>query len=540
MRLKQPIDAPRPLLDAPMIHRTRPVYVVLLVVWGLIVVWQLIEHGRVRQAAKVALINRSKDISGTVGLVLRSQRHFGVISQERLESALNALIKPDELTGVSLLNARGEVVTSAGAPIDLESKGLVPTGEHWEPGSVALMNLVDLGTNVTSDIEGSRPTLILSRGELPVPPTNRPSQNPRSNEPGQNAGPPPGPPPELRPEPGPTAPLQPDPASLSTNAVASTNRPARDRDRRRWDGRSPFGRPFWMSEEEYKTALEKKGVHSFVMVLSTQTMTNAVSRDAWLRLIISAFGGIAVLGFGLAWRNLARTSDLEVRLVRASELNTRLKEMNLAAAGLAHETRNPLNIVRGLAQIISRQPDASAEVRERSRSIIEEADRVTAQLNEFINYSRPREVRRTAVNLASVVGEVARSLSSDLEDKAMKLEAAPDLPVIEADEQLLRQALFNLIINAIQAGEQGGTILVVAEKAGPGEVQFDIRDNGPGVPADQRTEIFKPYVTNHPEGTGLGLAIVQQIATAHGWEIRCLANEPKGAIFRLTRVPLAG
>ncbi len=77
-------------------------------------------------------------------------------------------------------------------------------------------------------------------------------------------------------------------------------------------------------------------------------------------------------------------------------MNTHLKEMNLAAAGLAHETRNPLNIIRGLAQMISKQHDTPPEIRDKSRAIMDETDRVTAQLNEFINYSRPREVRRAA------------------------------------------------------------------------------------------------------------------------------------------------
>ena len=506
-----------------MIQRTRPVYLILLAVWVLVVVWQVVEHRRVEKTVRGALINRSKDISSTVGLVLRSQRRFGVISQDRLESALSALIKKDELTGVSILNTRSEVVASAGVPIDLEWTGLVPTGEHWARDSVALMNLVDLGTNVTSETE-SRPTLILSREDMPAPPTNRPT------------------PPIFVPNPNDTN-VPPPNLDGSTNPPlpGSIPPPERgDRRRGRGDGRPQFGRPFWMSEEEYKTAIEKKGVHSFVMILSTRPLTMITNYDLWLRLVISAFAGIAVVGFGMAWRNLARTADLEVRLVRASELNTRLKEMNLAAAGLAHETRNPLNIIRGLAQIISRQQEASAEVREKSRSILDEADRVTAQLNEFINYSRPREVRRTAVKLSAIASELARALGSDLEDKAMKLIVPTDLPTIEADEQLLRQMLFNLILNAIQAGERDGEIRVVAEKVSANEVEFDIRDNGPGVPADQRTEIFKPYVTNHPDGTGLGLAVVQQIATAHGWDIRCLANEPKGAIFRLTHVRLAG
>jgi signal transduction histidine kinase len=506
-----------------MIQRTRAVYVVLLAVWVVVVAWQLVEHRRVEKSVRGALINRSKDISSTVGLVLRSQRRFGVISQERLESALTALIKPEELMGVSLLNTRGEVVASAGVPIDLEWKGLVPTGEHWARESVALMNLVDLGTNVTSDIEGNHPTIILSREDMPTPPTNRPAPPPPGPRLSDTNTPPGMGPSTNFPPPGPTPPPQ-----------------ERDHRRGRGEGRPQFGRPFWMSEEEYKAAIEKKGVHSFVMILSTRPLTMITNYDLWLRLVVSAFAGIAVVGFGVAWRNLARTAELEVRLVRASELNMRLKEMNLAAAGLAHETRNPLNIIRGLAQIISRQQDASAEVREKSRNIIDEADRVTAQLNEFINYSRPREVRRTAVNLDSVVGEVARALGSDLEDKAVKLEAAAGLPIIEADEQLLRQALFNLILNAIQAAERGGEIRIAAEKAAPGEIHLDIRDNGPGVPAGQRAEIFKPYVTNHPDGTGLGLAIVQQIATAHGWAIHCLANEPRGAIFRLTHVRTAG
>ena len=73
------------------------------------------------------------------------------------------------------------------------------------------------------------------------------------------------------------------------------------------------------------------------------------------------------------------------------------------AAGLAHETRNPLNIIRGLAHMISKQPDSSPEVCQKSRDIIDETDRVTAQLNEFIDFSRPREVRRSAVALNSAV-----------------------------------------------------------------------------------------------------------------------------------------
>src|SRR5439155_9198849 len=132
--------------------------------------------------------------------------------------------------------------------------------------------------------------------------------------------------------------------------------------------------------------------------------------DLWLRSVILCLASALVLGSGLVWRNLAKVSDLQIRLVRASELTTHLREMNLAAAGLAHETRNPLNIIRGLAQMISKQSDTAPEIRQKSREIVDEADKVAAQLNEFINYSRPREIRRSSLPLNSVVNEVVRPL----------------------------------------------------------------------------------------------------------------------------------
>jgi signal transduction histidine kinase len=295
-----------------------------------------------------------------------------------------------------------------------------------------------------------------------------------------------------------------------------------------------------MNEQEYKSLIEKQGVHSFILVLSTASMRAATSQDFWLRGMISALASLSVIGLGLAWRNLVRTSELELRLVRASELNTRLKEMNLAAAGLAHETRNPLNIIRGLAQMISKQQDASGEVRIKLVDIIDQADHVTAQLNEFINYSRPREVHQAPVPLATVVGEVVRTLSHDLEEKNIALKLLAEPLTIAADERLLRQALFNLLINAVQAVDAGGEIQVRTVRRNGSEAALEICDNGPGVLPEHRAEIFKPYFTTNQTGTGLGLAVVEQIVLAHGWEIQCLPNDPKGALFRITHLKLAG
>jgi signal transduction histidine kinase len=503
--------------------RTRLVYGVLAAVWTLMIAWQVVEHVRVKRGAKVALINRAKDISDTVGVVLKTQRH--VITKERLESALSSLVKPDELNAVALLNVDGVKLASAGPPIDLQQQGLLPTGEHWGTRTVALMNLVDLGTNILSEPETM---IVVPREELF---RNRSGTN--------RSGPPPGRPPWNPPPPRPADITHTSDGTNLNETVANSGSVSNGLALRPPPPRRRFGRPPWMTDEEYNTLIAKQGVHRFVIVMSTQPMRASTSHDLWLRAIISALASISVVGLGLAWSNLVKSSELEVRLVRAAELNTRLREMSLAAAGLAHETKNPLNIIRGLAQIISKQQDASPEIRKKTQGIIEEADRVTSQVNEFINFSRPRQLKPVAVSLNSAVGEVVRALGPDLEEKQIRLQVQNDLPTIEADEQQLRQALFNLLINAIQAVDRGGEIQVSSSRRNGHQAVLELRDNGPGVPSEHRSDVFKPYFTTNQKGTGLGLAVVQQIILAHGWEIECLPNEPRGAVFQISHLRLA-
>jgi signal transduction histidine kinase len=170
---------------------------------------------------------------------------------------------------------------------------------------------------------------------------------------------------------------------------------------------------------------------------------------------------------------------------------------------------------------------------------VDETDKVTSQLTEFINYSRPREVRRSNVALHAVYAEVLRTLNHDLEEKKITVTTGGEPLTVEADEQLLRQVLFNLLINAIQAVDAGGQIQIVAQRENATDASLEIRDNGSGVAPENRSEIFKPYFTTHQKGTGLGLAVVSQIILAHGWEIQCQPNTPKGAVFRITHLKLA-
>jgi signal transduction histidine kinase len=511
------------------------VYGLFVALWGLVAAWQWADHVRVRQLAHEELIHRARDVSGSVATTMRAFRRFGgVVSRDRLETALTEMLRPGEWNGIALLNEAGTIVASAGT-VDIDLKGAPAPPEVWGEKTVILFNPVALGTNVTRDLEGTNLPVVVDfprRSETNRPPVfgpgPRPGESPDDHPPDR----PPddhGAPPRVERERDRNVPEVVQSGGASTNSFRGRGGPGRPR----------FTRPPWWSEEEWKTILEKQGVHSFAIVMSTQRYREATNRDLWLRSIIVLLAAVSVVGMALAWESLARTSDLQLRLVRTSELNTHLKEMNLAAAGLAHETRNPLNIIRGMAQMIGKQTNAPTEIREQSRAIVNESDKVTAQLNEFINYSRPREVRRSPLALNAIIAEVVRALSYDIQEKKILLEVKGERIAIEADEQLLRQVLFNLVINAIQAVGGGGEIQILTQRRNASEGSIEIRDNGPGVPPERRAEIFKPYFTTQAKGTGLGLAIVQQNVLAHGWEIEVLANEPKGAIFRVTHLKLA-
>ena len=142
------------------------------------------------------------------------------------------------------------------------------------------------------------------------------------------------------------------------------------------------------------------------------------------------------------------------------------------------------------------------------------------------------------ISLNAVVGEVTRTLAVDIEEKKVQLEIQGETLSVEADEQSLRQALFNLVLNAIQSVGEGGRIQIAAQRNNYNEASLEIRDDGPGVSPENRAEVFKPYFTTQPKGTGLGLAVVQQIVLVHGWEIRCLPNDPRGAVFRISHLKL--
>ena len=516
-------------------RRSTAIYGFLVVIWLLVIGWQVEEHVRVRDAAEKDLRGRAGVYANFLSATIRGQRFRETLFQDRLEPVLRALVRtnelarPSELVAIALLNQAGDAVVSAGDTNVLQGD-VLQQGEHWGPNVVIFPSLV-AGMTLAEDEPTNSIFVVPPRREFtnemrdreflrPESSTNRAENFNRENRTNFN---------EFREN------HEPRRQGAGMGPPPNDGGPRGPGGRRGggWRGRPPWLN--WMSEDEFKKYTAQRELHGLVLAMSTERFQATVRSDMWLRFVMALLAGISVAGYALAWRTVGRSSELQIRLVRASEMNTHLREMNLAAAGLAHETRNPLNIIRGMAQMLSRQPDATPEIKEKSAAIVGETDKVTAQLNEFINYSRPREIRRVPLALPAAAQEVVHALNFDLEEKQVKLEIKGDAVTIEADQQLFRQMLFNLVLNAVQALESGGEIQVVTGRKGA-EAFLEIRDNGPGVLPERRKEIFKPYFTTHQKGTGLGLAVVQQIVLAHGWEIECLSNEPKGAIFRVTHL----
>ena len=145
-------------------RRFWPVAAALAALWLLIAGWQATEHAAGRKSARAALINRGRDITTTLGLVVRSQRRFGgIVSKERLESALNELVTPGELNSVALLNAAGDTVASAGSPIDLHRRDGKASEIIWDEHALLMVNLVDLGTSLSpTSSTSTNPTIVVT------------------------------------------------------------------------------------------------------------------------------------------------------------------------------------------------------------------------------------------------------------------------------------------------------------------------------------------------------------------------------------------
>ncbi len=211
------------------------------------------------------------------------------------------------------------------------------------------------------------------------------------------------------------------------------------------------------------------------------------------------------------------------------------------AAGLAHEIRNPLAAIRGATELLS-QISSGPELNKRLLEIvIRESDRLNSLLGDFLLTVGRNQPDRSRVILTDLVEETVNLFSSEKSHhKSVSIETAISKGIeVEGDPSKLKQALWNLLINAVEASRDGGTIRITLEpELETNSALFKVQDWGSGIPPEIKDRIFEPFTTTKEKGTGLGLALVLSVVEAHRGTVEVHSTPGVGSTFSL-RIPLA-
>ncbi len=235
---------------------------------------------------------------------------------------------------------------------------------------------------------------------------------------------------------------------------------------------------------------------------------------------------------------LAETNRRLEQVQAEARRSERLAALGQLSAGLAHEIRNPLGVIKGSAEMLNQKLQQSDELaRELAGYISSEVNRLSALVTEFLDFARPLHADPHPTDLVALLDRVLKTVTDRWTGKPVTVERdyAPKLPLVPIDESLCEQAFLNLVQNAYEAmDENGGKLRVEVARAaqkGRGGVEVRLSDTGPGVPRHLREEIFNPFVTTKKTGVGLGLSIVSKIIDGHEGSIRIDSGPQGGAVF---------
>jgi two-component system sensor histidine kinase HydH len=233
------------------------------------------------------------------------------------------------------------------------------------------------------------------------------------------------------------------------------------------------------------------------------------------------------------------------RTRRVAIQNEKLAAIGRLAAGVAHEVRNPLGVIRSSAAMVQEGFAADDDSHRACQFICEEIDRLDGLITSLLTFARPVDLHTKEVPIDSVVERALVLAGPELDRRGLSLSRQPAQPVpcLRVDPDLVAQVVLGLVTNAAEATPQPGCISVRTGEV-DGHVHVDVADSGPGVPEDLADQVFEPFFTTKPTGTGLGLAMAARIVQAHGGHIQVLSGHGAGlggagACFRVA-LPVSG
>lgn len=212
-------------------------------------------------------------------------------------------------------------------------------------------------------------------------------------------------------------------------------------------------------------------------------------------------------------RDLTTVKYLEKELQRSE----RLAALGKMAAGVAHELRNPLSSIKGLAVVLKANFAVPSSEAETADILVKEVERLNRSIGELLDYAKPGLLKRESTSIQEIIDKTVSLVKIDAESYGITIRLATlgDLPMVSVDIDKMNQVFLNLFLNAIQAMEHGGELLVRTE-CDKKAIIITVRDNGIGIEPENLNRVFDPYYTTKNDGTGLGLAMSVKIVEEHG------------------------
>ncbi|AKT38348.1 sensor histidine kinase [Chondromyces crocatus] len=242
---------------------------------------------------------------------------------------------------------------------------------------------------------------------------------------------------------------------------------------------------------------------------------------------------VTLLASYLAER-LRTTGGRLAQATARAEQAERLAMLGRLAAGLAHEIRNPLGSIAGSIELLRTGGTLSAEDRQLCEIIERETQRLNELVGDMLDLSRPRAPAMEPMDLVATIHDVVMlaGRSGRGGDVTVRYEG-PKVSVVRADPAQLRQVVWNLVRNAVQASSAGAEVVIALSREASDRQVLEVRDHGRGIPSEARERLFDAFFTTRSHGIGIGLAVVKRILDDHQFSVEVESQEGQGTTFRV-------